>query len=471
MSDKLQQTSDGNEYTLNRRNVIKGIAAASAATIGVSAISSPVAAESGALEYLGQTGPGAVYQHQSGSWTQIGSNLTNGNGSVTKIAKYNGDVFVAVTTHTNQNSGTGKVYKLDGSSWTLVGDNLENNVCTLDVFDGELYAGTAYGVADLYRYDGPNDWTKVVHHTSWEGFSAAYVWDGKLFLGDSLYDRYGYYDGNSLTVEQPNRTGSCVYDFVDHNGELYGGNWVGILRRRDGGSWGTVDRSGSGGLLELETHDDDMYVGQEGGTLYRWDASSETLNSVHDFPDSVISLQNTGDTLYIGIGHNAAEYDDSYPRQAPGELYSYQDGDITRVSDNDQFGNGVQVLTSTETIEVTIDIKPCSDPNAINPDNRGVIPVAIKHTDEFDPVERVDVSTLRFGAPDVVKDGGGATPAHNGHVEDTVPCDGDGKDDLVLHFPTGDADFDGDEDIGWFEGETKDGTPLFGTDSVKLVGR
>lgn len=121
-------------------------------------------------------------------------------------------------------------------------------------------------------------------------------------------------------------------------------------------------------------------------------------------------------------------------------------------------------------IEVDVDVKPCDDRNAINPRSKGLIPVAIEHTDEFDPVERVDVSTLRFGAPDAVEDGGGAKPAHGAHVEDVVPCDGDGKDDLLVHFPTRAAGFDGDERDGKLVGETVDGTPLFGTDSVELVG-
>jgi hypothetical protein len=117
-----------------------------------------------------------------------------------------------------------------------------------------------------------------------------------------------------------------------------------------------------------------------------------------------------------------------------------------------------------------LDIKPCSDPNAINPDSGGVIPVAIPHGELFDPVKHVDVNSLRFGAPDVVDGGDGAGAAHNGHTEDVVPCEGDGRDDLVVHFPTEDTGFDGDETHGKLVGETTDGTPIVGTDSVKLVG-
>lgn len=114
---------------------------------------------------------------------------------------------------------------------------------------------------------------------------------------------------------------------------------------------------------------------------------------------------------------------------------------------------------------VDIDIKPGSDPNAINPNSRGLIPVAILNTDEFDPA-MVDVSTVPFGDTEDVDAGGGASPAHGGHLEDV---DDDGDDDLVLHFSTQDAGFEGDETVGKLVGETTDGTPLVGTDSVKLV--
>lgn len=126
----------------------------------------------------------------------------------------------------------------------------------------------------------------------------------------------------------------------------------------------------------------------------------------------------------------------------------------------------VTIRTGTCAIEVDIDVKPGSDPNAVNPNSKGLITVAILHTDDFDPVARADVSTLRFDDPDDVDDNG-AEPAHQGHAEDV---DQDGDDDLVLHFPTGETHFDGDETDGKLVGTTNDGTPLFGTDTVKLVG-
>jgi FtsP/CotA-like multicopper oxidase with cupredoxin domain len=114
-----------------------------------------------------------------------------------------------------------------------------------------------------------------------------------------------------------------------------------------------------------------------------------------------------------------------------------------------------------------IDIKPGSDKNPINPNSHGVIPVAVLQTDEFDPA-REDVR-YRFGAPDVVGDGGGARPAHDGYVKDV---NGDGQDDLILHFPTDETGFDGDESEGRLEWErTEEGHGLSGSDTVTIVGR
>ncbi|MFB6300241.1 MAG: PKD domain-containing protein [Halobacteriales archaeon] len=129
-------------------------------------------------------------------------------------------------------------------------------------------------------------------------------------------------------------------------------------------------------------------------------------------------------------------------------------------------------LTFTVWIAVEINIKPGSDPNAVNCKKKGGTPVAVLTTDDFDAT-RVDPSSLRFGAPSDVIGGGGAGIIHEGgHFEDAKPDHGskDGDTDFVGHFHTPDTGFDGTQDTGRLEGETQDGIPLVGTDSVKLVG-
>lgn len=99
---------------------------------------------------------------------------------------------------------------------------------------------------------------------------------------------------------------------------------------------------------------------------------------------------------------------------------------------------------------LTIDIKPGCDRNPINPKSHGVIPVTVSRTEfesdgtsvVFDPTERA--VRYRFGAPKAVESGGGARPAHGGHVETRS----DAPDILMLHFPTQETGFDGNESIG-----------------------
>lgn len=115
--------------------------------------------------------------------------------------------------------------------------------------------------------------------------------------------------------------------------------------------------------------------------------------------------------------------------------------------------------------EVGLDIKPCSDPNAINPKSKGLIPVGIQGESDFD-VSNIVVDSLRFGAIGNVE----AEPAHNGHIEDTVPCEGNGIDDLVVHFPTEDTGFEQDDELGKLTGRLQDGSAIIGFDTVKIVG-
>ncbi len=79
---------------------------------------------------------------------------------------------------------------------------------------------------------------------------------------------------------------------------------------------------------------------------------------------------------------------------------------------------------------IQCDIKPGSDPNSINPDSRGVIPVAILGSQCFD-VLRIDVSTVTFGP-------NRAVPAHRVgvHMEDV---NADLVLDAVFHFWTRDT--------------------------------
>lgn len=109
---------------------------------------------------------------------------------------------------------------------------------------------------------------------------------------------------------------------------------------------------------------------------------------------------------------------------------------------------------------VSIDIKPGSTPNAIALNSRGVIPVAVMTTDDFDATT-VDPLSIEFGPE-------GAKEAHErGHIED---ADGDGDLDMVLHFRIQKTGIQcGDIEAG-LTGKTIEGQDIAGTDAIQTVG-
>jgi probable HAF family extracellular repeat protein len=111
------------------------------------------------------------------------------------------------------------------------------------------------------------------------------------------------------------------------------------------------------------------------------------------------------------------------------------------------------------TTAVEIDIRPGSDPNSINPFSRGVVPVAILTSEDFDALT-VDADSVLFGPTEAEK------KHKQAHVEDV---DGDGDLDLLLHFRTPDTGIALGATEACVTGETYDGVPIEGCDSVRTV--
>lgn len=109
-------------------------------------------------------------------------------------------------------------------------------------------------------------------------------------------------------------------------------------------------------------------------------------------------------------------------------------------------------------ITVDIDVKPGSEPNSTNLGSRGVIPVAILTTPDFD-VASVDPATVVFAQPD------GASPVHDA-LEDV---DGDGNLDLIMHFRTQETNIADDATEACLAGETFAGQAIQGCDIIRIV--
>jgi hypothetical protein len=119
-------------------------------------------------------------------------------------------------------------------------------------------------------------------------------------------------------------------------------------------------------------------------------------------------------------------------------------------------------------ITVDVDIKPDSDPNSINLKSKGVVPVAIITTEDFDAAN-VDPGTVTLEGIAPVKWEMQDVP----EIWDPVLMKfvGDGDLDLVLHFSTEElaTTLNIVSTEATLEGETSDGVHIEGTDSVRIV--
>ena len=121
----------------------------------------------------------------------------------------------------------------------------------------------------------------------------------------------------------------------------------------------------------------------------------------------------------------------------------------------------IQVLVGGAPPATAIDIKPGSDPNSVNPRSKGVIPVAVLGSIHFDALQ-VNPTTVTFGRA-------GASPAHDGHVEDVNE---DGFMDMMFHFKTQETGIVCEDTEATLMGETNDTPPVVitGIDTVNTVG-
>ncbi len=117
-------------------------------------------------------------------------------------------------------------------------------------------------------------------------------------------------------------------------------------------------------------------------------------------------------------------------------------------------------------VAVSIDVKPGSFPNTVNPRNNGVIPVgiltttAVNNTNAFDAAT-VDPNTLLFGRTGIE-----ASAVHSA-IEDVNK---DGYPDMISQFRTQNTDIQCRTKSVILTGKTFDGTPIKGIDALSTVG-
>lgn len=131
----------------------------------------------------------------------------------------------------------------------------------------------------------------------------------------------------------------------------------------------------------------------------------------------------------------------------------------TFVGDTSELSNprGLVFLTN-----VTIDIKPGSDPNSINLGSRGNVPVAIFGTADFDATT-VDPTTITLAGASVKLKGKGTPMASFEDVNE------DGILDIVVHVDTSALELSEEDIVAILVGKTFNGVIIRGEDTVRIV--
>ena len=329
-------------------------------------------------------------------------------------------------------TGMVSYWKFDEGSGTIASDSAGSN-------DGTLINGPVWTtgiVGGALSFDGVDDRVSISDDSSLKFTSAMTLeaWintplTAGMANGGRIFDKSdsSFSAGYALNVDS---SGNIIFNTkgIDWSTVAYSvitaNNWHHIVATYDGSAKKIyvdgVEKASEGTTGSISTSNDDLWIGY-------------------------LHYSITTDRMFNGLIDEAAVYN----------------GALTPEEIQQHYQNGLNGLGYEALVAVTIDIKPGSDPNSINPNGKGVIPVAILSTPTFDATT-VDASTVTFGP-------GAATMVHeNAHLEDV---DGDGDIDMVLHFKTQDTGIQAGDTEAALTGATVGGQLFEGTDSVQTVGK
>jgi uncharacterized membrane protein len=332
--------------------------------------------------------------------------------------------------------------------------------------------------SNIFIYSGGSFTTIDVYHAWGNGINNSGAIVGQ-YLDDSNWPHNFLYAGGSfIPIDVPGATsnwgakgindyGDIVGSYGDDTGRpgfLYSGGIftpINVPGAVDGCWTVPMGINNSGAIVGTYnlpdapgTHRGFLYVG---GTFTQIDvpgADGTDVNGINDFGDIVGAyydavgghgfLYSRG--IFTTIDVPGAVYGAAYGINNSGRIVGYY-------VDTIQGRHGFEASPVPE--PVSIDIKPGSYPNGINLESRGVVPVAILTTAEFD-ASTVDPTTVRFAG----------APAIKRTMEDV---NHDGYLDMLLTFDTQELNVDTDSTEATLTGMTDDGIEIIGTDSVNIV--
>ena len=224
--------------------------------------------------------------------------------------------------------------------------------------------------------------------------------------------------------------------------------------------------TGFGISSEINPAGDRAFVRSNSGAVdaYGFDSTTAALSAVPLFTIPIantdtffgidqIALHPSGEKLYVSQPNALKVYDAS----TGALLTSITHPDIITPTGVCLPKGGPVVQT------VAIDIKPDSSQNTINLGSAGVVPVAILSSAEFDATS-IDPETITLAGAPVQKVGKNNKPLC--HAADVNL---DGRLDLFCQVVTAQLNLQAEDTTAVLEGQTFDGTPVRGEDTIRIV--
>jgi Chlamydia polymorphic membrane protein (Chlamydia_PMP) repeat len=403
-------------------------------------------------------GGGAIY-NRSGTVTISNSTFSDNH-------EYGGPYWYGGGAIYNYGSGNLTVSRSVFDGNTSLGGGAIFNRGTLNVTDSSFFSNSAI------------QWGGVIHN------GGSLTLDRSTFSGNQA----GYEGGVIFTFGSLRVSNSTFTDNIAGDGGVIHGNGgtVNVINSTLAGNRATAAGGASISMLygTATLQNTITANSQWGSECYEWYTPGSIIDGGGNlsYPDTSCpgihlnpmlgALQNNGGpTLTMALGSGSAAIDaavDAICAASPVNNLD-QRGVARPVGAHCDIGAVEQQPPSAPpppSYWTAIDIKPGSDPNAINCQNaNGVITVAILTTDAFDATT-VDHTTVTLaGAIETHLNQKTGAPMR--HEEDV---DADGDVDLVFHFRLGSTRLTCASTAALLLGQTFTGEPVIGVDFVRMVG-
>jgi probable HAF family extracellular repeat protein len=310
------------------------------------------------------------------------------------------------------------------------------------------------------------------------------------YYGDNIHKSY-IYDSNGIITNLDMLVGSTLAFSINNHKQVVGFNTCGGTFLYENGTMRIIstspifipsrynagyDINDSGSVLGLRdngsTYAPFIWENEnvtDMGTLYGIDTRAYAINNLGQAVGTAwMPSQNTGWThAFLWQNGSLRDLNELIPANSGWILLEATDindkGQIIGWADTGEGGGHGFLLNPNPVIDVNIDLKPLGEPNIINwRQNHGKIAVAVLSTPDFNAPDMVDMNSLTFGRT-------GDEASFASCDDRTVDVNRDRRKDLICHFYKEYTDFQCGDTEGILKGQTKEGVPIEGRDSVWVV--